>query len=163
MTGEETASGGAEIRVAREEDIEELAGLLGQLFAIEADFAPDVAKQTAGLRLLLARPDAFVAVAEAGGRAVGVCSVQTLVSTAEGGPVGLLEDLVVREDLRGRGIGTLLLQAAERWALDRGLARLQLLADRTNAPALGFYGARGWGGTLLVALRRRALPQDPAG
>jgi GNAT superfamily N-acetyltransferase len=163
VTRDEAASGGVKIRVARDEDIEELAGLLGRLFTIEADFAPDAVKQTAGLRLLLARPDALVAVAEAGGRAVGMCSVQTLVSTAEGGPVGLLEDLVVREESRGRGIGTLLLQAAERWARDRGLVRLQLLADRTNAPALGFYGARGWGGTLLVALRRRAFPQGPTG
>ncbi len=150
------------VRTARGEDVEELAGLLGQLFDIEADFAPDAVKQRAGLRLLLGRPDALVAVAEADGRAVGMCSVQTLVSTAEGGRAGLLEDLVVAQEWRGRGIGTLLLQAAERWARDRGLVRLQLLADRTNAPALGFYGARGWGGTRLVALRRTAFPGAPA-
>lgn len=150
------------IRPAEGADVEEMVDLLGRLFAIEADFAADAAKQRAGLRLLLDRPDAFLAVAEADGRAVGMCSVQILVSTAEGGRVGLLEDLVVREEVRGRGIGTGLLQAAEGWARDRGLLRLQLLADRTNAPALGFYGARKWGSTRLVALRRTAFPRDPA-
>ncbi len=162
MTSDEAARDGVKVRPARGEDVEELAGLLGQLFDIEADFAPDISKQRAGLRLLLGRPDALVAVAEAAGRAVGMCSVQTLVSTAEGGCVGLLEDLVVREEWRGRGVGTRLLQAAERWARHRGLLRLQLLADLGNAPALGFYGARGWGRTRLVALRRTAFPRAPA-
>lgn len=153
MTGDGGAGRGVTIRPAREADVEELAGLLGQLFAIEADFAVEPAKQRAGLRLLLGRPDAFVAVAVSGGRAVGMCSVQTLVSTAEGGPVGLLEDLVVHEAWRGRGLGTRLLRAAEEWGRGRGLLRLQLLADRHNAPALGFYGRRGWRQTRMIALR----------
>ncbi len=160
MTGDGEARAGATIRPGRAEDVEELAGLLGQLFAIEADFAVNREKQRAGLRLLLDRPDAFVAVADAGGAAVGMCSVQTLVSTAEGGPVGLVEDLVVHRDWRGRGLGARLLQAAEEWAEARGLLRLQLLADRENVPALRFYGKRGWDGTRLVCLRR---PPGPGG
>lgn len=144
------------IRPARSEDVEELAELLGQLFAVEADFAVDPAKQRAGLRLLLGRADALVVVAEADGRAVGMCSVQTLVSTAEGGLVGLLEDLVVQEAWRGRGLGRALLSRVESWAAERGLLRLQLLADRENRPALAFYARRGWPLTRLVCLRRQA-------
>lgn len=143
------------VRSARPEDVEELAHLLGQLFAIEADFGIDPEKQRAGLRLLLERSDAFVAVAEDGGRVVGMGSVQTFISTAEGGAVGLVEDLVVHGARRGRGIGLRLLRALEAWAEHRGLRRLQLLADRENGPALAFYRRRGWEGTRLVALRRR--------
>lgn len=158
MTRDEEALGGVKIRAAREADIEELAELLGQLFAVEADFAFDPAKQRAGLRLLLDRPSAHVAVAAAesvtGGRVVGMCSVQTLISTAEGGPVGLVEDLVVDEAWRNRGIGGRLLRAVERWSERRGLRRLQLLADRDNAVALTFYPKRGWNPTRLVGLRR---------
>ena len=41
-----------------------------------------------------------------------MCTVQTLISTAEGGPVGLVEDVIVRADYRGHGIGARLLTEA---------------------------------------------------
>ncbi len=81
-------------------------------------------------------------------------TVQLVVSTAEGGASGLLEDMVVQEEARGGGIGARLLQAAEGWAFERGATRIQLLADRMNLPALRFYRRMGWSGTQLVCLRR---------
>jgi GNAT superfamily N-acetyltransferase len=83
-----------------------------------------------------------------------MCSVQALISTAEGGKVGLLEDMVVAAAWRGRGLGSALLAAAQQWSAGQGMTRLQLLADATNEPALGFYRRQGWGGTRLVALRK---------
>ena len=44
--------------------------------------------------------------------------------------------------------------AIEAWARARGATRLQLLADRENAPALAFYARVGWRATRLVCLRR---------
>jgi GNAT superfamily N-acetyltransferase len=82
-------------------------------------------------------------------------SIQTLISTAQGGVVGLLEDLVVRTQSRGQGLGTRLLHAAQDWARTRGMTRVQLLADTANAPALRFYARHGWQGTQLVCLRLR--------
>jgi GNAT superfamily N-acetyltransferase len=43
----------------------------------------------------------------------------------------------------------------EDWALERGANRLQLLADRTNADALGFYAGIGWRTTRMICLRRK--------
>lgn len=131
-----------------------LLGLLETLFSLESDFVFDAAKAGRGLQLLLERGDALVLAAEAEGRAIGLCTVQTLVSTAEGGPVGLVEDLVVADAWRGRGVGRQLLAEAERWAGERGLTRLQLLADLDNRPALDFYGRLGWAETQLVCRRR---------
>jgi GNAT superfamily N-acetyltransferase len=65
-----------------------------------------------------------------------------------------VEDLVVAEEERGRGIGRRLLDAIEAWARAEGAARLQLLADRENAPALAFYARLGWRSTRLIGLRR---------
>lgn len=131
--------------------------LLRSLFAIEADFAFDVDKQTRGLVMLLERGrDARVLVAEQGGQVVGMCTLQCLVSTAEGGETGLVEDMVVAEAWRGRGIGRSLLISMEQWARERGLTRLQLLADRHNRPALGFYEALDWSQTRLLALRKHS-------
>jgi GNAT superfamily N-acetyltransferase len=90
------------------------------------------------------------------GAQVVAITVQKLISTAEGGPVGLVEHLVVAEAHRGEEIGRRLLQAMETRARDTGFTRLQLLADSDNAPALDFYNRRGWRRTSLLALRRNS-------
>lgn len=142
------------IRVARVDDIPAMAGLLGELFAIEADFQPDPVRQEAGLKLLLQSPSAKIWVAEREGRAVGMITLQLLVSTAEGGPVGLIEDVVVAQAWRGHGLGRELLVVSERWARENGLKRLQLLADSGNGQALEFYRRMGWHTLSLRALRK---------
>lgn len=140
------------IRPAQTDDIAAMAGLLGQLFAIEADFAADEQAQMRGLSLLL-RAAACLLVADEDGAVVGMVSIQPLISTAEGGVVGLLEDLVVAEACRGRGIGSLLLHAALDWAQAQGMTRVQLLADHNNAKALQFYAKHSFYKTQLVCLR----------
>jgi GNAT superfamily N-acetyltransferase len=143
------------VRRARAEDVPALAALLAELFSLEPDFAVERARQERGLRALLERETACVVVAEAGGRVVGMASAQAVVSTAEGGEAALVEDVVVTEAERGRGLGSALLPALEQWCRERGIERLQLLADRENAPALAFYERRGWARTRLVALRKQ--------
>ena len=134
-----------------------MSDLLTELFSIETDFAPDVEKQIRGLSVLIAGPPgrARVLVAEQSGLVVGMATVQTLISTAEGGRVGLIEDVIVHCDVRGRGIGTQLLAAIVDWARVNGLTRLQLLADRDNQPAQAFYISRNWSSTHLICLRCR--------
>lgn len=145
------------IRKAGAGDLDALSGLLQVLFALERDFSFEAVKARRGLRLLLEREEALLLAAEADGEVVGMCSVQTLISTAEGGPVGMVEDLVVAEGWRGHGIGRMLLTEAEDWAASRGLTRLQLLAERENHAALDFYDRLGWSATHL-AVRRKLLP-----
>lgn len=143
------------IRLARETDIEAMTGLLAELFTIEADFVPDAKKQRSALAMLLESDTADVLVADKDGEVIGMCIMQRLVSTAEGGWSGLIEDVVVGEAHRGQGLGTLLLQTMARRATAWGISRLQLLADHGNDPALGFYAASGWHPTRLAVLRQR--------
>jgi len=143
------------IRRATSRDLDALVRLLGVLFSIEADFAPYVERQRRGLAMLLATPErAAVLVAERAGAVAGMVTAQLVVSTAEGGPSALVEDMVVEANERRHGVGRALLAAAEAWAAERGATRLQLLADRENAPALRFYERLGWRWTQLVCLRR---------
>jgi GNAT superfamily N-acetyltransferase len=143
------------IRPATPADLDALVRLLHVLFSIEVDFRPDPARQRRGLALLLADPQrAAVLVAERSGAVIGMATAQLVISTAEGGPSALVEDVVVDERERGTGVGRRLLDALEAWARGQGATRLQLLADRENAPALRFYERLGWRGTQLVALRR---------
>lgn len=144
------------IRPAQPEDMPQMCDLLAELFTIEADFTPDVEKQVRGLSMLLTAQSgtSLVLVAEKDGAVVGMASVQTLVSTAEGGRVGLVEDVIVERKFNGQGIGTLLLKRVIEWSLDRKLKRLQLLADKYNLTALDFYNRRGWQMTSLVGMRK---------
>ncbi|MDA8086869.1 MAG: GNAT family N-acetyltransferase [Nitrospiraceae bacterium] len=154
-TVKKTCFGEIVIRRAGISDVPEMCGLLKELFSMESDFEPEPEKQGKGLGALInARNSALVLVAEKGGRVLGMCSVQILISTAEGGRVGLLEDLVVRSGARGAGIGSALLSEALKWCAFKGLLRVQLLRDESNSAALGFYTNRGWSGTHLVCMRK---------
>lgn len=143
-----------QIRKATADDIDAMTDLLGELFSIEVDFIANPKKQRRGLTELLAQDNSCVLVCEEDGQVVGMCTVQLLISTAEGGKAGLLEDLVVTDSRRGRGVGTALLRAAEEWSAGQGATRLQLVADAMNGPALQFYLGKGWASTRLVVLRK---------
>ena len=144
-----------EIRPATLGDLSAMVALLGELFALERDFAFAPAKQEQGLRLLLEDPTALLLVAASQDQVCAMVSLQTLISTAEGARVGLLEDLVVTKSMQGQGLGQALLAAVATWAQTQDLPRIQLLADQTNLPALEFYHRQGWQSTQIVALRRQ--------
>ncbi len=148
------------IRPAREQDLDRLVCLLRLLFAIEEDFGIDDAKQRRGLSLLLDDERACVLVAEQDGEVVGMCTGQLVISTAEGGPSVLVEDVVVAQEYRGENIGRSLMEALTVWAKSCGATRMQLLADKNNPPALAFYDRLGWGTTAMICLRSCL---DPAG
>ena len=132
-----------------------MVALLQALFAIEDDFTPDPARQRQALARLLegGGKHRCILVAEKDHQVIAMATVQVVISTAQGGPVGLVEDVVVQEDYRGRGMGQMLMRALIAWSADRGLTRLQLLADRGNKPALNFYRQIGWQTTRLLCLR----------
>lgn len=141
---------------ARRRDLPQLVALLGMLFAQEAEFAPDPAKQRRALRMLLADPAlGRVYVARRGARVLGTVCVLRVVSTAEGGPAGLLEDLVVRPEARGAGIGAALLAFAAERSRAAGLLRLTLLTDRGNRRAQRLYRAAGFKPSPMAPMRLR--------
>jgi GNAT superfamily N-acetyltransferase len=145
------------IRNALHEDIETMVVLLKQLFAIETDFKIDLQRHRRGLALMVdgCGKHRCVKVADADGAVVGMGTAQLLISTAEGGAVALIEDLVIDPQWRRKGAGRKLMASLEQWALDREVTRLQLLADRTNFSALDFYDRIGWRPTRMICLRRK--------
>ena len=150
-------TGALTIRHARHDDLEAMVSLLQALFAIEEDFVPDPDRQRRGLIRFLdgCGKHRCIMVAESVNQVIAMATLQILISTAEGGPVGLVEDVVVQEDCRGKGIGRRLMAALAAWSAERGLLRLQLLADRTNFSALDFYNKSGWLPTRLMCLRKK--------
>ena len=143
------------VRKAAVSDIDSLVRLLEELFSIEEDFIFDEQKQRKGLLLMLAdQKERCVMVAELNKKVVGMCSVQTFISTAEGCPAGVIEDMIVSKKHRGKGIGKSLLESIEVWSKEKGIGRLQLLTDKNNTAALEFYKKTGWCNTQLICLRK---------
>jgi GNAT superfamily N-acetyltransferase len=146
-------------RLATVTDIPVLCDLLAMLFAQEAEFAPDRAKQEAGLRLILADPAiGEILVGELDGQIVGMASLLYIVSTFLGQRVALLEDMVVDPEHRGCGTGEAILGAATRHARERGCGRLTLLTDSTNAGAIRFYERLGFARSPMIPFRRSIDP-----
>lgn len=137
------------------DDLPALVALLAELFTIEQDFAPDPAKQRAGLEQLIAAGDraAVLAARDGAGAVIGMVTAQLVISTAEGAPSAWIEDMVVARNFRRGGVGRALLEAALAWAKARGATRAQLLVDLDNAPALAWYERLGWQPTRLAARR----------
>jgi GNAT superfamily N-acetyltransferase len=139
-----------------------MVGLLAALFSIEQDFKPDTERQIRGLAGVLASPNACIMLARsAQGEAIAMCSAQLVFSTAEGAHSAWIEDMVVHEAWRGRGIGRQVLQAVLAWASERGATRAQLLADLDNQPALDYYQHLGWQETQLIARRLSLQLREP--
>jgi len=152
---------GFRVRRGTKADVPVLLPLIADLFSREPDFRIDAAKQAAGLDLILGSPDrSVVLVAESAGRVIGMVTGQLVASTSEGAWSVLLEDMVVSEAWRGRGVGRSLVAELEAWGKARGAKRLQLVADGNNHPALAFYRSLGFSDTSLVARMKRFM--DPA-
>ena len=153
---------GVVIEQASSTDIPALVGLLAALFSIEQDFKPDTERQIRGLAGVLASPNACIMVARsAQGEAIAMCSAQLVFSTAEGAHSAWIEDMVVHEAWRSRGVGRRVLHAVLAWASERGATRAQLLADLDNQPALDYYQHLGWQETQLIARRLSLQLREP--
>ncbi|MEY3743522.1 MAG: hypothetical protein RLZZ541_577 [Pseudomonadota bacterium] len=140
---------------AQSTDIADLVCLLATLFSIEQDFNPDFSNQEKGLALLIRSPNTgTICVAKnTNGKVIGMVSAQLVISTAQGTPSAWVEDMVVEEAYRGKGIGKQLLQRALDWAKAKGATRAQLLVDLSNGEALGYYQHLQWEPTQLQARR----------
>jgi len=153
-----------EVTPATEDDVPALSELLGVLFQQEAEFRPDPERQSAGLRAILGRADVGqVLVLRDGPAAVGMVSLLFLPSTALGGRVALLEDMVVQPNTRGRGAGARLLHAAIEFARSVGCRRVTLLTDADNAAAQRFYGRHGFRRSAMIPMRLMLDCENPVG
>ena len=89
------------------------------------------------------KADAEVLIAEADGAPAGFAVFFHNYSTWWGRRGLYLEDLFVRPEMRGRGIGKGLLQALARIARERDCARLEWSVLDWNQPAIDFYKSLG--------------------
>jgi ribosomal protein S18 acetylase RimI-like enzyme len=83
------------------------------------------------------------------------------ISTAEGGFVVLLEDVIVHRDYRGRGFGDMLLRHAIEYAKKKDFSRITLLTDRLNAEGQRFFKEHGFFESKMIPMRLKLQTPEP--
>lgn len=132
------------VRPATRADLPLVAQLIRDLAAYEKlSHAVRFDEATLGEHLFGPRPMAEVLVAEQDGVGQGFALFFHNFSTFEGKPGIYLEDLYVRPEARGAGLGKALLQALAGLAIARGCARLEWSVLDWNAPSIAFYRSLG--------------------
>ena len=134
----------ASIRSANPTDLPLIAALIRALAEYEklaGEVRFDEAKL--GEKLFGPRPYAEVLIGEVDGEAMGFALFFHNFSTFEGRPGIYLEDLFVRPEARGQGLGKALLAELARLAVERDCARLEWWVLDWNEPSIGFYKSLG--------------------
>ncbi|SBV34190.1 GCN5-related N-acetyltransferase [uncultured Sphingopyxis sp.] len=132
------------IRPAAPADLPLIARFIRDLAAYEK-LAHEVRFDEAklGEKLFGARPYAEVLIGEIGGEAQGFALFFHNFSTFEGRPGLYLEDLFVRPEARGSGLGKALLAHLAKLCVERDCARLEWSVLDWNTPSIGFYKSLG--------------------
>ena len=109
---------------------------------------------------LLARPGVTVFVADHDGRPAATCTLVVVPNLTQGGrPYGLVENVVTGGDLRRRGYGRAVLEAALAAAWAAGCYKAMLLSgrkDETGVPA--FYESVGFRRGIKAGYEARPAP-----
>lgn len=142
------------VEEAKLSDMERLIDLLTILFSQEAEFVPNRTLQQKGLQMIL--NDASIGtifVLKSDQKIIGMVTLLWTVSTALGGKVAFLEDMVVDPLWRGKGGGHALLAYAIAYAKKLTCKRITLLTDTDNVRAHRFYQQFGFQTSLMQPMR----------
>lgn len=161
------AAAGVELRFGREELLDDLEPLWRAMLAhhvqVRTAQLATVDQDTSWQRRrhlyagLLADPEAVIVTVSRDGRAVGYCVAHIREGAddtwATGDRVGVVESLAVVAAERGRGLGTLLLDATEAYLAARGARDVTLAVMAGNDRAMAFYASRGMTATTVNLFR----------
>lgn len=130
-----------ELRPCRAEDFEGVVILLGQLW-------PDRPLDAESLRRVydraLASDGQLYLCAVSGRQVVGFGSIAIKGTLRQEAFVGYVDEMVVDEAQRGRGIGTRILDYLSSWAQERGCNRIELDSAFHREDTHSFYEAHGF-------------------
>jgi N-acetylglutamate synthase-like GNAT family acetyltransferase len=137
------------------EDLSALTELVMNLFALSGDFSPDREVQKRGLQLILEQPNrGRIFVVRNHDQIFGMVNLLFTISTARGGFVILMEDVVIHPDHRGQGYGTMLVDYVVDFAKKKHFKRITLLTDRISAESQEFFTKMGFDYSNMIPMRR---------
>ncbi|NUQ18185.1 MAG: GNAT family N-acetyltransferase [Sphingomonas sp.] len=127
-----------QVRDAKPGDARRLAELFGYLGHLidEKSIRKNIAK--------LKRDGETPLVATLGKQVVGLCGISARVMIHRDAPLGRISPLVVDEQAQGRGIGRMLVEAAEAWMRKKGCKLVEVTSNDRRAEAHAFYRHMGY-------------------
>ena len=142
------------IEPATLEDLPELVDMVMELFAIEKDFEPDRAKQERGLRSILEQANrGRIFVVRTDHQIIGMVNLLFTLSTAMGGFVLLMEDVIIHPDHRGQRYGTQLMDYVIDFARKKDFLRITLLTDEISEESQRFFKKMGFEHSHMIPMR----------
>lgn len=146
---------GPRVEMATLEDLPALTELVMDLFSTSGDFRPDRETQERGLRLILEQPSrGRIVVVRNEDRIFGMVNMLFTISTARGGFVILMEDVVIHPHHRGQGYGTMLVDHVAEFAKQKRFLRITLLTDKISAESQEFFKKQGFEYSNMIPMRR---------
>jgi GNAT superfamily N-acetyltransferase len=144
MTTDPTAQPSLVVRPARPDDVPVIIELIRELADYErALHEARATEESLHAALFAEQPAVFCHIAEYDGQVAGFALWFLNFSTWLGRHGIYLEDLYVRQDLRGHGAGRALLGELARICVERGYGRLEWWVLDWNEDAIGFYKSIG--------------------
>lgn len=139
------------IREAREADLQRAAGIFRETY-LRAPYGLEWTPQAALAKMREHFAEGRMLVAEAGGRVAGF--IIYYCSAWDNGEHGYVVEFATAPEFQGRGIGSALLQRAERELRDRGVTAIELVDVHVKASAFSFYKKRGYHQTEYVRMKK---------
>jgi GNAT superfamily N-acetyltransferase len=150
------------IRAATAADAARIAPLVRQYWQFESIAGFDQQRIESSLRGLLAAPERGACwVAESAGNLVGYLLAAYLFSLEHGGLMAEIDEFFVTPAGRSMGVGSRLLESAERDIEARGFICLQLQLAVGNGHARAFYEGRGFSSRAGYELLEKPLRGSP--
>jgi GNAT superfamily N-acetyltransferase len=131
------------IRKAKKEDMDQVLDLIKELAVFEKEpNAVEVTSEHLKIKGFGEHPSFQCFVAEIQTKIKGIALVYKRFSTWKG-EVLHLEDLIVKKDMRGKGIGEALLNQVVQYGNDLKVKRISWEVLDWNTPAIDFYEKKG--------------------
>ncbi len=128
------------IREARRRD----SSIILQLIAELATTAGETSPVTTGyVEKYLSSPISRVLLAEAGGEVIGLLSYSIRPDLYHGANTGLIEEVIVREAMRSKGVGSALVNELFSRLAALGCVEVSVTVMPGNTQAIKFYRAHG--------------------